>query len=401
MTKRAVRVALLVLFVAGAAAGAYHVVHLESQAATEQAAARSFDEGTAAAALGLVELRGAQQAYVAAGQSEDFWIPRVAGATESLRRQLETLSGRASAAAAAAGLQTTLGAVDGFEQMDRRARDHTQSGQRLLASDLIFTDGLELIQTAARHLHAAHAAERAARDTAHAALRQEQAYVVGGVMAAALLVMLLLVPTGARPKGPAEDVRLVPAGGPTPAPAEVDPVAAALDARAADWTPAAPVTADTNLAQAARLCTDFGRVVDSAELPSLIERAARLFEAPGIILWIGEPGGNELRPAVAHGYPESAMARMGPIHRDEDNATAAAFRTGELQVVNAGGGSNGAIVAPLVTSAGCVGAIAAEVPPGRDRDEGLQALACIIAAQLATLLPPVPVEGVASRTARS
>ena len=33
--------------------------------------------------------------------------------------------------------------LDDFEQMDRRARDYSRNGQRLLASDLVFSDGIE------------------------------------------------------------------------------------------------------------------------------------------------------------------------------------------------------------------------------------------------------------------
>jgi len=52
--------------------------------------------------------------------------------------------------------------------------------------------------------------------------------------------------------------------------------------------------------------------------------------------------------------------------------------------------SDGAIAAPLVTPAGCVGVMATEVRNGGEQEAARLAAAAIIAAQLATLVgPPV------------
>ncbi|HEX9093986.1 MAG TPA: hypothetical protein VF902_08380, partial [Coriobacteriia bacterium] len=76
------------------------------------------------------------------------------------------------------------------------------------------------------------------------------------------------------------------------------------------------------------------------------------------------------------------------IARDAQNATAAAFRTGLLQTVKSDAVSNGAIAAPLLTPAGCVGVMAAEVRGEGEQHEGKLAAATIVAAQLATLVGP-------------
>jgi hypothetical protein len=82
------------------------------------------------------------------------------------------------------------------------------------------------------------------------------------------------------------------------------------------------------------------------------------------------------------------VTRLGTIARDAENATAAAYRTSLLQTVKADAVSNGAIAAPLVTPAGCVGVMAAEVRHEAERQDMVLAAASIVAAQLAALVGP-------------
>jgi hypothetical protein len=152
-------------------------------------------------------------------------------------------------------------------------------------------------------------------------------------------------------------------------------------------SPEAPVRAsDVNLAAAASLCTDFARLRETSELTALLARAADLLNAAGIVVWIDDRASGELRPALSHGYSAHALTRIHGIPKDEDNATARAFRDGALHVVVADGLSNGAIAAPLLTPDGCVGVMAAEIRRGYERRAGVQALAAILAAQLSTLV---------------
>ena len=83
---------------------------------------------------------------------------------------------------------------------------------------------------------------------------------------------------------------------------------------------------------------------------------------------------------------------MGTLPRDSETATAAAYRAGKLRTVASDTFSNGAIVVPLVTSAGCIGVMAAEVRNGAEAEPAERALATIVAAQLATLITPAPTE---------
>ena len=139
------------------------------------------------------------------------------------------------------------------------------------------------------------------------------------------------------------------------------------------------------------LCTDFGRVSDVEELKSLLGQAAGLMDANGLMVWVGSADGSELQPALAHGYTQEMLARIPTLRRSADNAAAAAFRSGKLQIVLAHEGSaSGAIVAPMLSTRGCVGVISAETQRGAETSESLQAMAAIFAAQLAGILQTTP-----------
>jgi hypothetical protein len=144
-----------------------------------------------------------------------------------------------------------------------------------------------------------------------------------------------------------------------------------------------------DLASAASLCTDLSRVTTTAALPDLLGRAARILDASGVILWMS--AGEQLFPVMGHGYRQDMLARLGPLARDAENAAAHAWRTGQLTVVGATGATgNGAIVAPLFGLHTCLGVLAAEVRHGAEYNPATQAVATMIAAQLATVIPAWP-----------
>jgi hypothetical protein len=171
---------------------------------------------------------------------------------------------------------------------------------------------------------------------------------------------------------------------------------AALDARlaGAPAVPGAGGRAGTgraiDLRATAALCTDLGRVTSTADMPALLARAARLLDASGIVVWVADPAGHDLLPLAAHGYSAQTLGRLGRIHRESDNATAAAFRSGHLQVVGSEPGQTGALIAPLLGVTGCIGVMAVEVRNQGEQDEGVRAVTGILAAQLASLAPAAP-----------
>jgi hypothetical protein len=147
------------------------------------------------------------------------------------------------------------------------------------------------------------------------------------------------------------------------------------------------------LKAAADLATDFGRVRDSDELARLLERTADLIDASGLVVWMGDTTGGDLRAVLSHGYPPQALAKMPSVARDANNATAIAYRTGALQILPRQPGRKlGAIVAPILGIEGCIGALSAEINDGGEGSEGVQAVSAIVAAHLSGVLASATVE---------
>jgi transcriptional regulator with XRE-family HTH domain len=170
----------------------------------------------------------------------------------------------------------------------------------------------------------------------------------------------------------------------------VDEPAACLSATAASplvnaASPAvsAPAPFEPDLSAAAHLCTELAKVTTTSEVTSLLQEAVRILDAVGLIVWVWDPQANELRPALAHGYPDKVLAQLPTVKRDTDNATAAAFRLAQPCVVDGSDRVSGALVVPLMTPLGCEGVLAIEVQHGREQTGSVRALVTIFAAQLA------------------
>jgi hypothetical protein len=417
MHNRAARLVLLFLFFAAMTTAAYLFWKANAQASATEAQAAAFDASARSAERALVELRAAQRGYVAAGQGGDFWTSRVAQSVEALRAALTSLRGQSTAAPAQTAIDRAASALDDFVRVDKRAVEYVRRDQRLLASDVIFADGQEFTDAALASVEQARTAELAARADLVDVSRRRGVFAITTGAAAAVLIVLLLLPqrtvvraapvleqaAAVRPAElrQAQPVRAEPvradadesAGASRRAPASASD-APLEEAQAPDEVPVlaseavVPVQIATDFNGVASLCVDLARVVDTRALPSLLDRAAALLDASGIILWIADPDGNELNPIFAQGYPQQLVNRLGTIPRNAENATAAAFRTALLQTVMADEISAGAIAAPLVTPGGCVGVMAAEVLHDSERQDMKLAAATIVAAQLATLVGP-------------
>jgi CHASE3 domain sensor protein len=402
MNSRLIRVLLVLLAVGVGIAAAYFLKTIDTRTTHERQAADAMREHARALSSTLFELRAAQVAYVARGQVEAFWMDRVSKLLPTLDQQLADFKAVPAAPAAQSDVDAAAAAIENFHKLDARAEGYVKSGDPLLASDLIFSDGLEAISTAAKQIEAGLEEELAARDVDLAALRKREIMTLGGGAGAMVFVLVLLGFTGqakaVAPKALAPPETLQPPETfqqpkALQQPEALQPREGLQPPEALRQTaePVAPVKSSMpNLALAADLCTDLARVHVSRQLPALLERAAAVLDASGIIVWIAEAGGHELRPATSFGYSDQAMARMGSIPRDAANAVAAAYRSGEMRTVNGDGFSNGALVVPLLTADGCIGVLSAEMKGGSEKDGGSQALGLIFAAQLATLVSPSP-----------
>src|SRR5712691_6059097 len=68
---------------------------------------------------------------------------------------------------------------------------------------------------------------------------------------------------------------------------------------AADCSPVRPLSQEPDLSAAAQLCTELGLVDDTREAAPLLQDAARILDAVGLIVWVWDPQAAELRPAFA------------------------------------------------------------------------------------------------------
>jgi len=436
MTHRAVRLIVLLTAVAAVAAGGSFLLGLEQRLADVRSGIARFDAGSRDARLLVEMLRTAQQSYVAQGQGPEFWMKKAADHTTALRHALGTLASTSTGGGAREALVTAQTALDAFETTDRRARAYVESGQELTASDLIFVDSLRATSTIATELDAARMDERARADAAIQQITERRAHVLLAAAAICLVAVLLLLPRVPTPRPPdtreqlralindrtkpgSVAARAVPPQRTPAAPIASAPAAtsSAITAQAkADTslpdlaltlpearTPASepPPVSDSiippsiepprvDLSAAAAICSDLARVLDPADLQLLLERAAQLLDAKGLVVWVADRAGAALFPTLTTGYSQAVVAHMGTIGPDDENAAADAFRYGEVRVLEPEETVAGALVVPIKTAEGCIGVLAAEMQPGAALDSDTTAIARIIAAQLATFVTTVP-----------
>lgn len=395
MTRLSVRIALVIVCLAASASAAFLIWTSEQQARAQEDASRSFTSAAAAARVAIADLRGAQQGYVAAGQGPDFWFARVTAISRDLRADLASLKSIASSPEAAIAIEDATGALQDFDQMDRRARDFARARQLTSASDLIFADGFELTRKTSDAVERALTAELADRNGVLSFLKRREEYALAGGSAVIAIVLALLLPVR-RQKA---DEQLVPSAEPVPA-VSTETLSDLSDfGVVAKAVPAQPPPRTVDMEEIAALCSDLAKVTDTRALPALLERAAAILDATGIVVWIADPDGRELSPILVHGYPPQLATRLGTIARDASNVTASAYRTGLVQTMKADAVSEGAIAAPLVAATGCVGVLAAEVKNGGEQRDVMLSTAAIIASQLATLVGPPAARGARTEAA--
>jgi hypothetical protein len=417
MMRRSVRIFVVLLTVAVTAGVVWRATVNEQARGRMRLSSQQTDAAAADAIFELADLRSSLHAYVAPGQGIDFWSKRSQAQLQSVSRRLRDLE--PTAAAASHPLSTALSSLDGLFAAEQRARAAVIGDQPLIAGDIVFTEARDLIDTAARDLSEARQAMARAESAREAGTANEQSLLAGGLIAVWIFALTVLVPAPTSVPPAHEDLLrgrpiapVTPVAPDAPVPPGVTPVALVAPAApvAPGVTPVASAfaTADHEerrrdqrlLADVAELCTDIGRVADAGELSPLLERAAALIGARGLVVWLRSPDGHHLLPAMAHGYDDKLLGRMGWIGIDDHNLTAAAFRTSLPAHTAADAASPGAVAVPMLSASGPSGVLAAELPGGPDLAEAV-AVASLLAAQLASLFPSgetVPKQEVGSET---
>jgi hypothetical protein len=382
MRSRTVRITSATLAWIGLIAASVFIFQSERTLSDRRTTLRAFDVKAREASTALADARAGQQAYVAAGQGVDFWMPKVAAHLEGAEASIDQLRTLAATADAREALMNAASHLTELGNMDRRARDYLRSGQPLMAGDVVFAGGGETAAEASHLVETARVVEQQAFDVAEGASRRLAMAVGGGAagLAGLLLLVVAVSPARSRPEGQADTKASL---------GLLDRSSAGSAATLVE----APRASLPGLKAAAALCTEMGRIRDVQDLSTALGHAADAMDASGLVVWVGDARGADLRPIAAHGYPEDTLARMPSVPRSANNAAAAAYRAGTLQIVLARpGSSSGAVVAPLLSSDGCIGALTAEIRSGGETSDSAQALAAIFAAQLVGVLAPPAAE---------
>ena len=372
MNTRLIRILIVVIAIAIGLTTGFYLQRIDTDMNARRASADTLRDQAAALSATIADVRAGQFAYVARGQGEAFWMSRVESLLPTLQKQAAAFGASLTTPAAQSAFEAASAALENFGTLDSRVKEFVQSDNALLAADLIFSDGLESTVTASTQVMAALNQELQGLNASTAALRRRQLAVLGGGAAVFLLMMIGLAITATAGASSSEPE--------VAAAAPVEPV------RFEAPLPKARPAVTPRLLSTAQLCSELARVAESRQLPNLLERAAKVLDASGIIVWVAEPSRQTLKPAISHGYEDRVVSRMGSIHRDANNAAAAAYRSSEVRTVAGDAFTSGAVIVPLMTSDGCVGVLSAEMKGGSEKDESSQALASIFAAQLATLV---------------
>ena len=315
-----------------------------------------------------------QQAYTDYGRRDVASFTRVSLLVDRITTDAAGLRATRGSTASGERLEEFWTALSALMGADSRARERLASGDDDGAADAVLASAREHVNLLGSSLRAFRAAEFQSYQTTRAAAAM-QSWLSLGVIATLWAVGLVAFAVWPRHRT-VDAVAIEP-----PAVVQESPPAPAVE-------PVPPEPSSIDLTAAAALSVELSQLIDQAALPGLLSKAANILGARGIIVWIG--AGGELFAVAAHGYDESLLSRIRPLARDADNATAAAWRRGELLTLPAEPGGYGAIVAPLLSPAGCTGVLAAEVSSERDRDPSTQAVAMILASQLAGVLAAWP-----------
>jgi hypothetical protein len=372
---RAARLTLIALLIAAGVAAAAFAWNAERRVQSIERERTAVDATTDRLLRAVASIAAAQQAYADHGQRDEASFTRVSGLLEEITVDAAELQRTAKAALSAVALRDFATALAAVRDADERAKASLMAGESLAAADALLDLARDPVETMGRSLRLVRNEESIHASTARATLTQRSWLTIAAVALIWVVGLFVLTPLPA----PRVTSDAVPPAVP--------------DAIVAEPPPLSPV----DLTAVATLCAEISRLTSTANLPDLLRRAAAILDARGIVIWMG--AGDELFAATASGYDPAVVSRLRPISRAADNATAAAWRTGEMRTVAANGNGHGAIVAPIAGPAGPVGVIAAEVRHRREDDAATRAAAAIIASQLATVLSAWPAASTADDAA--
>ena len=402
-------------------ASGYFLFETSQKIADRQTQHREFQSRLNDVTAALGDARAAQYAYVAEGQNVATWAPRASAYVDTAVQNLDALRQSATAGPARRALMESEARLTEVASLERRAREYLSGGNRLMASDVLFTAGAATLEETAQLMREAGNAEQAQFVLDEAAARRDQ-IVVAAVAAAFLALAIALLalvrtrtvasaeasasgPKESKPRKATKDMSVLEALRNLEESDEYARVIKTPKVVEAQQSAAAPVpVADhaerheplngytVSLTDLANLCVDLDSVDNEDRLKESLARAAALTDAPRLAVWLEDTASGAFQPVTAHGYSPQALARMPAVPRDADNAVAHASQSCSLQVVAAPApGARGALVAPLVSAGTAFGVVTVELPDGRESSPSTQAVVRLLATQLSHVFAPVPV----------
>jgi hypothetical protein len=392
MQTRAVRLSLLALLLVTGLGAALFAWDTQQRLDLVLAVEREVDARLDRLARNVAAFGAAQQASVVPGPDQGDALAQGSALLKQIDEDLAALRSRSRSTASVAAFGTFADTLEAAVKTDIRAREHLRIGEELMAADLVLSEGRQSIDTLGAIVGDLRSAEQAAADEDRRALTTRAAMVIAGATALWVLGLFLL----AGPVRTSEDRgTLPPREIHAAAPGAEDPRVHNASHRTLDMT------------EAAAVCTALSRVAKAGEIPPILARAADVLDASGIIVWMG--AGEELFAATSHGYHPRVLARLGPIRRTAENATAAAWRACTVRIVKSDANHNGAIVAPMFGPStslgpwadGCIGVLTVELRGGGENDPTAQAVTAMIAAQLATVIAAWPAPSLVEGSAPS
>jgi hypothetical protein len=326
----------------------------EREAVSADAAERAELRGRVDRLLAAIADLGTVQAgYVAPSADPAQPFEQFPARLRDVSAGVAVLSAAARSPGGTRALQQVADAMSVVAQADARARDDLLLGDVVAASNVIFTESVPALASMRASLQAFRTEESSARNAARAAGGRRMWTVLGGAALVWAAGLLMLVPL---PRAASNGRRVAP-----------DAAAPPLD-----------------LAAAAGLCTALARVESAADLAGLLDRAMALLDAAGMIVWTR--AGDEMVPVATRGYDPASASMLTPIRRDDDHATARAWREGAVQCVEGRDGLPGALAAPLWSPRGCSGVLTVETRNGAESDPTTRAAVEMIAAQLSNIV---------------
>ena len=382
MSKRGV--GLLLILTAAIALGALvQDVRFDRVIATEQTAVSTFNQRAHDLEHLIDTLDGSRRAALANGQMPGDWLDQSESALADADAAMASLRAAAVDAPTIGALDAATTALAKFKRADNNGavQDIHDALAKALASHRDRANGsLGQIQT----LRLAMTGIALIFTLAVAVYLGRVATVLGVKSEPSTAQMFRDLPPAVKASAPAAGA--IAAIGTAP-PAQPAPSSASTHRPSA------------NLAAAAELCVDLAKVLDADDVPVLLERAALVLDARGIVLWAIDGDGARLRASLSYGYPDKVLAKLRPLQIDADNVTSLAFRSAQSQMMNGASTTDPAALAiPLLTAGGCVGVMAVELRHNRPHAD-LLPVARILSAQFSTLMAPA--ETMAQRTAQA